>query len=43
VQTLIAPIKGSIAQNETYCLKEENFVKTGKKPAQGQRTDLLIY
>lgn len=37
----LAPMKGSLEQNETYCSKEGNFVKIGKEPAQGKRTDLL--
>lgn len=34
------PMRGSLAENEAYCSKEDSYETYGEKPAQGTRTDI---
>lgn len=36
----VAPMRGSFAQNEAYCGKENTLIKLGEEPEQGKRGDL---
>lgn len=40
-QCHVEPMRGTLAQNETYCSKEGTFKKLGDEPRQGDRNDLL--
>jgi len=41
VHCRVAPMKGTISQNEAYCSKEGTLIKVGDEPQQGCRGDLI--
>lgn len=40
IHCYVAPMRGSFAENEAYCSKEQSYTKVGDQPNQGERGDI---